>query len=146
MFPLSLPSAAARCRYSEAGFARRTTGPQRVPHYDYRRRAPLWDTRHQRGWYTEFGRVDELVAHEDGGLAIFGPGEEIDLHYDAANLPPLADGWTRRFVLEARGWCKDMDLFTKDGETIEPLPTSGKSSPNRHSLHERYNTRYESGR
>jgi hypothetical protein len=25
-------------------------------------------------------------------------------------------------VLETRGWCKDMDLFTRDGETVDPLP------------------------
>ena len=48
-------------------------------------------------------------------------------------------------MVEARGWCKDMDLFTKDGETIEPLPRSGVSSNDRDQLHERYNTRYRSG-
>ena len=25
-------------------------------------------------------------------------------------------------MLEARGWCKDMDLYTRDGDTVEPLP------------------------
>ena len=43
----------------DAGASRsRTTGPQRTPHYDDERRAPLGDTRHPRGWYTEFGRID----------------------------------------------------------------------------------------
>jgi hypothetical protein len=25
-------------------------------------------------------------------------------------------------VLDVRGWCKDMDLFTRDGETVGPIP------------------------
>lgn len=133
---------------ADVGFPRRSSGPQRQPSYDYDERAPLWDTRHQRGLYTEFGRVDELVAREDDALAIFGPGEEIELRFDAANLPPLPHGWTRRFVLEARGWCKDRDLYTADGETLEPLPNAKppRDHAGRSAMHERFNTRYESGR
>jgi Flp pilus assembly protein TadD len=142
---IELPLAVATM--ADVGFPKRTTGPQRQPHYDYFQRAPLWDTRHQRGFYTEFGRCDELVTREDNALAIFGPGEEIELRYDAGVLPPLADGWSLRFVLEARGWCKDMDLYTEDGETLEPLPM-GESphASDREALHQRFNTRYESGR
>ncbi|MDH4065303.1 MAG: hypothetical protein OEW19_12965, partial [Acidobacteriota bacterium] len=124
------------------GFARRTTGPQRVPHYDDARRAPLGDTRHPRGWYTEFGRVDALVAEEDAAVAIFGPGEALTVGFEALEAPP-SDGWTRLLVLEARGWCKDMDLYTRDGETVEPLP--GDATPARARLHPRFNTRYASG-
>ena len=107
-----LPLRAARL--TATGFARRTTGPQRVPRYDDEASAPLADTRHPRGWYTEFGRVDPLVAGEDDAVVIFGPGEAVTLDFDvpAAAAP---DGWTRRLVLEARGWCKDMDLYTRDG-------------------------------
>ena len=126
----------------DVGFARRTTGPQRVPRYDYDARAPLDDTRHARGWYTEFGRVDELVAEKDGAVAIFGPGEEVHLEFAAPPEGPQ-EGWTRRLVLEARGWCKDMDLYTKDGETVEPLP--GRATPARDALHRRFNTRYQAG-
>jgi hypothetical protein len=40
-----------------------------------------------------------------------------------------------------------MDLFTRDGETIDPLPTrSGAGNAARDTLHARYNTRYQSGR
>jgi hypothetical protein len=46
-------------------------------------------------------------------------------------------------VLEARGWCKDMDLYTRDGETIEPLP--GADTAARRRLHAHFNTRYASG-
>jgi hypothetical protein len=124
------------------GFARRTTGPQRAPHYDDDARLPLDDTRHQRGWYTDFGRIDPLVADEDHAVAIFGPGEAVVLDFEAPPTGP-AEGWTRVLVLELRGWCKDMDLYTLDGETIEPLP--GTLTEARARLHPRFNTRYASG-
>ena len=75
-------------------------------------------------------------------------GEEIEFRYSAAALAPLEPGWTRRFVLEARGWCKDMDLYTKDGETVAPLPASEppRDPTMRDELHRRFNTRYESGK
>jgi hypothetical protein len=136
-----LPLAAATLR--DAGFARRTTGPQRTPHYDYDRRAPLWDARHPRGWYTEFGGVEPLVNERDDAVAIFGPGEDIVLEF-AAPEDPVRPGWTRRLVLETDGWCKDMDLYTKDGESVSPLP--GRDTKARRRLHAALNTRYEAGR
>lgn len=136
-----LPLAAATLR--ESGFARRSTGPQRTPSYDYDRRAPLWDTRHPRGWYSAFGDVAALVAEADDALAIIGPGEEVALEFAAPAEEPAA-GWTRHFVLRARGWCKDMDLYTRDGETVGPLP--GRETTARTRLHAAYNTRFESGR
>lgn len=76
-------------------------------------------------------------------MAIFGPGEDIRLEFTAP-ADGVPTGWTRRFVLEANGWCKDMDLYTKDGDTVAPLP--GVDSPARRQLHDAFNTRYESGR
>ena len=135
-----LPMRAARLESD--GFAKRTTGPQRAPHYDDGARLPLDDTRHQRGWYTEFGPVDPLVADEDHAVAIFGPGEAVVLDFEAP-AAAVGEGWTRVLVLELRGWCKDMDLYTLDGDTIEPLP--GKNTAARARLHPRFNTRYASG-
>lgn len=137
----ALPMTAATLRTS--GFARRTTGPQRTPFYDYDHRAPLWDTRHPRGWYTRFGDVAPLLAAGDDATVVLGPGEEVLVEFTAPAAPPPA-GWTRRYVLKARGWCKDMDLYTQDGETVAPLP--GQASPARDALHARFNTRYEGGR
>jgi hypothetical protein len=113
----------------------RNTGPQHQPGYDYERRAPLWDTRVQAGHYTEFGRVDELIAAQDGALAIIGPGEEIEVEF-SAELPELPAGWTRRFVLETHGWAKDMDLYTRDRDTLAPLPVPGTNE-----LHRKFNRR-----
>jgi tetratricopeptide (TPR) repeat protein len=131
---------------SQPGFPLRTTEAHRLPSYDYSRRRPFWDTWYQAGLYTRFGPVEELVAAVDDAVAIIGPGDEVHLEFAVPDVP-LAPGWTRTFVLELNGWAKDMDLFTRDGETIDPLPTrSGTSDAGRDALHARYNTRYQSGR
>jgi Tfp pilus assembly protein PilF len=130
-------------RLAYGGFARREMHAGRRPSYDYDRRAPLWDTRYSRGRYTAEGPVTDLLSTEDGAVAIFGPGEELHLMFAASLAAPKA-GWTRRFVLEARGWCKDMDLYTKDGDTVEPVP--GTRAAAAADLQRRYTTRYESGR
>jgi hypothetical protein len=127
------------------GFPARSTGVQRVPHYDYGRRAPLWDTRYQRGFYTDFGPATPLVEEADDALAIFAAGEEIHLAFPAAAAPP-SEGWQRLYVLETVGWCKDMDLYTRDGDTVGPLPARGRDLDHRERLHARFNTRFESGR
>ena len=116
-----VPCAIRGARLASPGFARRTTGPQKQPFYDRGTMLPLWDCRFQRGLYTEFGDVRELLLREDGAPVVFGPGEEVAIDFAS---PPDAPrpGTTRRYVLDARGWCKDMDLFTRDGETVDPLP------------------------
>jgi hypothetical protein len=133
-----------RAEVRESGFARRSTGPQHQPHYDYARRSPTWDTRHMQGYYTAFGPAEALVNAADDALAIIGPGEELELEF-AARQPAVPAGWKRRFVLETEGWAKDMDLYTADGDTLEPLPSRGRQSGHREALHAQYNTRYRSG-
>ena len=138
-----------KSQLSFIGFPKCTSGADQDPRYDYLERTPLWDTRYQSGWYTAFGPVDELVEESDGALAIFGPGEEVGLEFasPAADLPA---GWTRQYVLELAGWCKDMDLYTREGETVGPLPQPDELSPEnlekRSQLHRRFQTRYQSGR
>jgi tetratricopeptide (TPR) repeat protein len=127
----------------KTGFARRSNLGQFRPHYDYAQMSPFWDARYMSGFYTRLGPVSELVTDVDDAVAIIGPGEELHLEFDAALPPP--DGWRRYFVLENNGWAKDMDLFTRDGETVGPLPVTGKPVAVRERLHERYNTRYQSG-
>lgn len=126
-----------------AGYPRRFTGPFFLPGYDWNDRAPLADMRAQRGFYTAFGPADQLVASDDGNLAIFGTGEAISLSWDVESVG-LDEGWTRQHVLDVRGWCKDMDLATRGGEQVGPLPRhdSIQSHPR---LHDRFNTRYRSG-
>ncbi|MFN5495920.1 MAG: FG-GAP-like repeat-containing protein [bacterium] len=111
----------ARASLASVGFAKWSVGPQRQPFYDRRTLLPLWDCRMQRGLYTAFGDVRELLARDDGALVVFGSGEEIAFDF-AGPSAAAQPGTTRRFVLEVRGWCKDMDLFTRNGETVDPLP------------------------
>ncbi len=112
---------------AEVGFARRTDFPQRRASYDYADRSPLWDTRYLSGCYSEFGSVTELVAEIDDAVAVIGPGEEIHLEFAASGELPASG--TRYYVLELNGWCKDMDLYTLDGETVAPLPTRPDGRP-----------------
>jgi hypothetical protein len=121
-----LPHAPLDCTLRDArlaapGFARRSTGPQKQPFYDHSEPLPLWDCRFQRGLYTSFGDVRDLLLREDGAAVVFGPGEEVMLAF-APPAERAAPATSRRYVLDVRGWCKDMDLFTRDGETVGPLP------------------------
>ena len=131
----------ARC-----GFPERTTGEQRQPRYDYQRRSPFGDVRHQTGHYTSFGPCLPLVDEVDDACAIIGPGEELRIHF--ADLPEPGPGLDRFWVLELNGWCKDMDLFTLDGERLEPLPSRGAGGPDTaaRALMARFNLRFASGR
>ena len=106
---------------------------------------PLWDCRFQRGLYSELGDVQELLARDDDALVVFGPGEEVAVRYHAPKDPLLA-GCTRRYVLETRGWCKDMDLFTRDGETVDPLPSRTPDAPENQLLRSSTRTRPMGGR
>ncbi len=129
---------------AKTGFALRTNGPQKVPRYDYAIRSPYWDTKFQRGFYTALGDATPLVTDTDGALAIIGGGEEVHLEFDALPAPP--SGMKRHFVLDFRGWTKDMDLYTEHGETVGPLPEiEGIDLDRRESLHARYNVRFQEG-
>jgi hypothetical protein len=132
-----------------AGFPERTIGPERQTTFDYNRRRAIEDVRYLTGFYTRYGDVRELVSQIDDAVATIGPGEELHVEYTAPTHASAA-GWSRRFVLEARGWCKDTDLFTKDGDTVEPMPhrddSTAETLRRRDELHRHYNTRYQAGR
>ena len=72
-----LPLASARL--ASGGFPRAELHRWRRPTYDYDHRTPTADTRYLKGRYTAIGPVTDLVSGEDGALAIFGPGEELQL-------------------------------------------------------------------
>ncbi len=141
-------------RMARSGFPRRTTGPERQPHYRYTDRSQYWDTRYMPGFYTEFGPITELLNRHDDALAIIGPGEEV--HLEFAEPDPPADGYRQWLVLEARGNAKDMDMYTVNGESVGPLPVSlpgaagakrrAAQISERNDLNSRYNTRFQAGR
>jgi hypothetical protein len=74
------------------------------------------------GDYTRFGDVRPLLAAADDRFVVMAPGDEVALRFDLGPLGPVAPGRARTFVLDADGYCKDMDLLGAAGETVEPLP------------------------
>jgi hypothetical protein len=128
--------AVASAVLEQPGYPRRIDHPQRRPAYDWSERTPFWDVRVQRGQYTRFGDVRDVLAGPGEGLAVFGAGEAVRCRFEPVGL--LAEGWTRTHVLDLRGWCKDMDLMTGGGETVEPVPGDGGGAGLR--------TRHRSGR
>jgi Flp pilus assembly protein TadD len=131
----------------DIGFVARQTLEQHRPEVDYDERWPIADARDPAGFYTRVGPMAEMVTETDGALAIFGPGEEVHFEFVAPSNE-IAPQWSRWLVLETVGWCKDMDLYTHTGETVEPLPgrpADPAQASRRDELHRRYNVRYQSG-
>ena len=135
-------------RLAKTGFPLRRNLPQRLPDYDYSIRQAFWDARYLDGYYTSLGPVDPLLASTDDAVVIVGSGEEVHLEFNSP--PPAPENWNRRIVLDARGWAKDMDMYTRDGGRVGPLPvTEGRTEDEiarRRALHDRFNIRYQSGR
>jgi hypothetical protein len=71
--------------------------------------------------------VRELVQAVDDRLVVMGSGDELQLWYEAASLPPLPQGWVRDFLLLVDGWAKDADANTAFSQNVEPLPFHGMS-------------------
>ena len=110
----------------------------------------------QAGEYTRYGDVTPLLTSFDDKLVVFGSGEEVQLEFDPAKLPPLPQGWTRDYFFRANGYEKDMDFYAAEGSTVEPLPFRGmgtypypaKSFPSDQEHLDymlKYNTRFVSG-
>jgi Tfp pilus assembly protein PilF len=90
--------------------------------YDYDRVSLTGSFQHQRGNYTRFGDVTELVKGIDDRYAIFGSGEEIATEFDATKLPTLPPHWKRDYFFYANGYVKDMDWWDALPFTVAQLP------------------------
>jgi len=90
--------------------------------YDYERLDHGVAFKLMSGDYTRFGDVRSLLEEADDQFVIMGRGEEIQLEFDARDLPPLEAGRARTLVLRSVGYCKDMDLYTAFPDTVGPLP------------------------
>jgi tetratricopeptide (TPR) repeat protein len=74
------------------------------------------------GTYTRYGDVLPLLTATDDKLAVFGSGDEVQLDFDPASLPPLSKGWVRDYFFAANGYEKDMDFYAAEGNYVAPLP------------------------
>ena len=80
------------------------------------------------GLYTRYGDVAPLLDDADDRFAILGPGDAVMLAFEAADLPPLPDGWERSYFFFAHGYEKDMDDHTAEPLTVDPLPFRSMSA------------------
>ncbi len=104
------------------GFMKEVSPDGRQPTiYDYDQLEPVPFTR-QTGFLTRFGEVTELLQSRDDWFAIFGPGDEVTVRFDARRMPSLPKNWQRSFVLRTAGYCKGCGPFTVTGGSIDPLP------------------------
>lgn len=71
---------------------------------------------------TRLGAVTDLLRAADDRFVLCGPGDEITVRFDAADLPPVRAGRVRSFVLRTRGYCKDTAPTTVTGGAVGPLP------------------------
>jgi tetratricopeptide (TPR) repeat protein len=77
------------------------------------------------GKVTRQGDVAALLSADDDQLCLVGPGDEVQVSFNASELPALPAGWKRSFVLRSIGYCKDADPFTAGSDTVGPLPWKG---------------------
>jgi hypothetical protein len=81
-----------------------------------------------RGSYTRYGEVTPLLKSVDESFVIFGSGEDIDVEFSTASLPPLAPGWKRDYFFYANGFVKDMDFYEASPFTVADMPFHGMST------------------
>lgn len=138
----------AAARVERIGFPRRSTRAGKRPEYDLGNRQPFWDTRYPEGFYTDFGPAGPLLQEVDDGFVVIGPGDALDLAFAAP--PPPPPNYTRVLVLEVHGYAKDMDLYTRDGGSLGPMPrTPGIDAATRargEALNRAHNRRFQVGR
>jgi hypothetical protein len=82
----------------------------------------------QAGSVTGQGDVRDLVAEQDGALAVVRSGEEVLLGFDESSLGEVASGKTRTLVLRTFGWVKDRDPHTALSESVDPAPRVGSET------------------
>lgn len=116
--PVTLSSAELRFRgYSTTG-RQNATAPER-PRYDLAGTAPRWFD--LEGFYTRYGDVRPLLTAVDDRYVIMNAGDELQLRFP--QLPPVANGLVRDFIVTGDGWVKDGDYNTTFSRTVLPLPT-----------------------
>ncbi len=96
--------------------------------YDYQHISQTGPFTRSRGSYTRYGEVTPLLKSVDESFVIFGSGEDIDVEFSTASLPPLAPGWKRDYFFYANGFVKDMDFYEASPFTVADMPFHGMST------------------
>ena len=96
--------------------------------YNYQRISQTGPFIRSRGSYTRYGEVTSLLKSVDEAFVIFGSGEDIDVEFSTASLPPLAPGWKRDYFFYANGFVKDMDFYEGSPFTVADMPFHGMST------------------
>lgn len=112
----------------QRGFAAMERDAQGYERFDYGRVSPTGAWNPPAGHLTRFGEVTELLQTVDDMFVVFGPGDELQMQFDATTAPPIPPGWRRSFVFYANGWVKDGDPNTLCSATVEPLPHHAMTS------------------
>ena len=112
------------------GFSKPVIDPvrQQPEQFLYYQVSPVSNWNPTPGMYTRYGDVSALVNKVDDRLTIMGSGDELQLIFPAAPLPPLPEGWSRDFLLFVDGWAKDADANTAFSQSVLPLPFHGMSA------------------
>ena len=124
----SLAANTAQLRFR--GFSRNyvAEGRTQPERFDYQQVSATSNWNPTPGLYTRFGDVSELLEREDDRYVILGAGDEVELQFSAADLPPVHAGWTRDYVLLVDGWAKENEANTAFGDSVQPLPFHDMSS------------------
>jgi tetratricopeptide (TPR) repeat protein len=96
--------------------------------YNYQHISQTGPFTRSRGSYTRYGDVSPLLKSVDESFVVFGSGEDIDVEFSTASLPPLAPGWKRDYFFYANGFVKDMDFYEASPFTVADMPFHGMST------------------
>jgi tetratricopeptide (TPR) repeat protein len=96
--------------------------------YNYQHISQTGPFTRSRGSYTRYGEVAPLLKSIDESFVIFGSGEDIDVEFATASLPPLPRGWKRDYFFYANGFVKDMDFYEASPFTVADMPFHGMST------------------
>ncbi len=96
--------------------------------YNYQHISQTGPFTRSRGSYTRYGEVTPLLKSVDESFVIFGSGEDIDVEFSTASLPPLPPGWKRDYFFYANGFVKDMDFYEASPFTVADMPFHGMST------------------
>ncbi len=88
--------------------------------WEFLARDPRWNQ--HPGLYTRYGECRELVDTVDDRFVILGAGDALTLRFKALDVPALASGMRRDFLVYLDGWAKDRDPNTIQALEVEPLP------------------------